>query len=527
VRFSHILALAAAQGSGGGHAPVTTKRIASREFGPGHNAATVAATSSGATVNRTVTCVNESGAPITRSSLVFAGWGVGVAGVVNIANDVPTTGVVEYPSGVQIGDYGTTNIPAGGGVESTEIDHVEIPDGATFRILLSNTLTNGQQYNGTYLGFCGVNSETTDLPRVAEAPYVIGDSIQTQNSSALMSAATGRCPLFQHSISGTNSLHYSATFAAKHVALASLMGITRFVSNFGINELGNGESAATISTRLAGMRTAALAEDIKFTNSTITPRVSATGRSLSVTSATAAGGVMSVQFAAGAAQYLEVSQAVTFAGAAQAAYNGTKFCLSVNVGADTATFNIPASAPGTTTGTITCLPWKASSTIGMQVVSLLQKPTLNDWIRANVDDPLEWADACEPSRNSGRWKAPGEDVRLQAHRDITVSAIINTSRFNYTSASGAFEANVPTGGVVQWITGANAGLTQTITSSGATDITVNAAPASLIAIGDTARVAAGNGYAVEDGIHPKVALGAFGAQRLLIDEAIEWLDALL
>jgi len=508
----------------------TITRIAARQFGPGHSTGTVTTTSTGAQATYQVDLVNESGAAITLASLVFAGWGIIASGVASIGNDVPVNGTIEYPAGTQIGNFGTTTVPDGGSIESTRVTlSAAIPVGAMFRVKVNCTIANGLKYGATYLGLCGVNSTTTGETRKKEAIYVVGDSIQTNNGSAFMTAATGRCPLFQHSIGGTRASHYSASFAAYHVPLAVLMGITRFVSNFGTNDLSSG--AAALQGHWTTMRNATLAEGILFSQSTITPRIT-NPAAPAVTSATVSAGVLSVVVGAGDIGKFEVGYPYTLAGANEAAYNKTRFARSVNSGTNTVTFEADASMGAAATGTMTLTKWKDTSSPAMMIADSIEatRVTVNTWVRTggNIDDFLEWADACEPAREAGRWAVQGEKSRLLATRDITVSSIITSTRFGYTSGAGTIPASSGAGGHVQFRTGANPGWPQGINGNTASDITLSgAAPPSSIAIGDTATLFSGASWASDDGLHPRIAVGGHGGQALLTDAVATWLDARL
>ena len=80
--------------------------LATRMFGPGHSQTTSTSTSTGSATTTSLTCVNESGAALSKVSLAYVGWALQAAGIGVPGNAIPITGAtIEYPSGTVVGTF--------------------------------------------------------------------------------------------------------------------------------------------------------------------------------------------------------------------------------------------------------------------------------------------------------------------------------------------------------------------------------------------------------------------------------------
>jgi hypothetical protein len=325
------------------------------------------------------------------------------------------------------------------------------------------------------------------------------------------------------------------------VAVAALAGCTRFVSNFGTNDFGTGRTLAQLQGDIGALKTRANASGILFTQCTMTPRAS-------LVTVTANGSVTS----SGTSMTVPVPDATKFlvgrpynaAGATPAEYNGVWFCTARDTGANTMTLLFPGSGTTPATGTIT-LKGGIQTTSDGWTSAELQTPhstpynagsgsdrgQFNAWVRGGASDGfVDWGDACEPTRDAGRWAVGGEKTELSDSQLVTVSSGTSTTRFNsdYSRPNSSIGS-----GTVQFATGANAGLRRLGSSNTGGDITVGSALTATPGAGDTAYCAPGSMRAVDDSLHPRVATGTVGTstyrggQALLVNATIAWLNGLL
>lgn len=133
---------------------------------------------------------------------------------------------------------------------------------------------------------------------------------------------------------------------------------------------------------------------------------------------------------------------------------------------------------------------------------------LNAAIRAKpapLYDVLDVGDACEPSRNNGKFLTnESGNIRLRAFQTGTVVSYANpaiTSNLNLDANSLAF------GGSILWLTGVNAGIRSLVQSNGGATVTLTAAAVTALAgtpqAGDTfsTRFLASR-FVSTDGLHP-------------------------
>lgn len=497
-------------------------RLAHRVLGPGHGSGAAPSTGDGTLKTYSVTLVNESGRAIEIASLVLQGWALTTTGTSVPGNSFTVNGNIEYPVGgtttamVVDGDPNLV-VPSTELLVSTETELATvIPDGASFKVNLSSTIPNGLKYIAN-LGFAGVRTHALAAELCPIALFAVGDSIMTNNGGAAYAAASGKCPVYQTSIAGTTALAYGDSNAAnfaKQAELASVLGCTHVISNFGTNDFGSGRSKVTTMGYLEAMRNKVQAYGIKFVQCTMLPR---TSRRSAVTalSVTRSGNVMTVELAD--TSLFTVGMPYTFAGSTDVAYNGTKICTGKT--ATTLTFPIFSSTTTPAPGTITLVPWKETvQAEWMQAWApqfdpgpTSERGLFNAQVRDGVtfDDYIEWADACEPERDSGRWLVAGESELLPTMQEITVSSVISTSRFNSNYNRGS---STIANGFVQAKTGGNIGTYRAGNGNTNGDITVTSAWPVAQAIGDVYYAMPGVSYMSDDGTHPRVAGGGKGGQ---------------
>lgn len=506
------------------------RRLAHRLYGPGYNAETVVLTGDGTAKTYSATLVNESGYAISVASLVLQGWGLVSAGTSPAGNTFPVTGNIEYPVG------GATQAFNGGAVMTVPNDNefesddltlsTVIPAGASFKVNLSATVPNLDKYI-IRLGFAGIRTLEKKSRLKKEAVMGVGDSIATNNGGAIYNAAAGVCPCYHFSIIGTTAQTYGASSAAnfvRQVRLAGKLGLTRIISNFGTNDFGAARTIAQLEGDLQAMRTAANAIGIKFTQTTMLPRVLKAAAVTASGSVTSSGQTMTVPVPD--ATKFELLKQYTIAGATQTEYNGSFTCIGVDTGANTVQLLFVGSATTPATGTITIVARLITNTIAFQSAysakyaagSGSDRGVFNSHVRGGLFDGfIEWADAVEPSRDSGRFKLGGEDPLLLATtlQNVVSGLTPTTTRWmtDYTGGSSTM-AN----GVSQFVDGVNAGLLKGASNNTNGDYTVNSAYASAPSIGDKLYMTPGNHYCSDDGTHLRVAAGGKGAQ-LLIDNA--------
>lgn len=520
---------------GGGFSPSdpVIKMLAHKLYGAGYNSGAAPLTGDGTAKTYSATFVNNSGATIDKMSLVLQGWTLRTTGFTDTGNNFDVTGNIEYPIGGTTTDIGTLTNVSGTNSEGVELTAATpIPDGASFKVNLSSTVANGAKYIAN-LGFAGLRNHRKKslLKKIAVAAF--GDSIMTNNNSAVSNAATGRCAAYINSISGTTAQTYGASAAAqfaRQVDLAAKLGCTHVISNFGTNDFGASTALATLQGYLTAMRDAVRAAGMKFVQCTMLPRGKGSATAVSAT-LTSSG--TSITATVPDASKFVVGMAFTIAGANEAEYNGTKICTAVNTGNNTVTLLFVGSGSSSATGTITIIPWKPSLTAGFfEPFSAFFDPgsgssrgQFNAWVRGGAfDDYIEWADACEPSRDSGRWLVAGEDALLPSPQTITVSSVISTSRFNSNYNKGN---STISGGLVQAITGANAGTLKTGSGNTGGDITLTSAWTNTQQVGDQYQTMSGASWMTDDNTHPRVAVGGLGGQPHLDNATSTWFDAKL
>jgi hypothetical protein len=510
----------------------TYAMLAHRVYGAGYNSGAAPLTGDGTAKTYSNTFVNDSGAPITVFSLVFQGWTLTSAGTTDTGNDYVVTGNVEYPVGGTTTDVGSIVVTSGAAVAGPPTrPAVTIPAGASFKVNLSSTVGNGLKYI-VNLGFAGLRNHAPagTMKRLCVAGF--GDSIMTNNGGALYNAALSRCPAYLSSIIGTTAAAYGASGAAnfvKQVAISQLLGATHVMSNFGTNDFGASTPLSTLQGYLASMRDVARSRGMKFVQTTMTPRTATTG-TLTATTVTSSGTSMTV--ALSDVSKFTVNQMYTTAGATQTEYNGNFVCTAVDSGAGTVTLLFPGSATTPATGTITVTAWKshAAQVLWMQPTNSFYasggaspRGLFNAWVRGGAfDSYIDWADAVEPSRDSGRWLVAGESSLLNVAQLITVASVVNTSRFtsNYTAGT----STIPNG-AVQPVTGANAGVFKGGNGNTNGDITVTSAWTNAQVIGDQYWAFPGTSYMSDDGLHPRVAGGGKGGQPHLDNATSAWITA--
>ncbi|AHJ10697.1 hypothetical protein P106B_14 [Rhizobium phage vB_RglS_P106B] len=520
-------------GAGGGGDPIL-KMIAHRNQGAGYSIGAAPLTGDGTAKTYSVTLVNNSGAPIEEMSLVVQGWTLRTSGFTDTGNNFDITGNVEYPVGGTTTDIGTlTNVSGQNTEGATLVPTTVIPNGASFKVNLSSTVPNGQKYIEK-LGFAGLrnHAKKSVLKKIAVGAF--GDSIMTNNGSAIYNAALTRCGAYINSIAGTTAATYGANNAANFVRQVDLcvkLGITHVISNFGTNDYGGGTALATLQGYLTAMRDAVRAAGMKFVQCTMLPRTKVNNTPVTTTSVTSSGNIITV--AVPDATKFIPDMAYNLAGANETEYNGTKYCTAVDTVNNTLSLLFIGSASATATGTITIVPWKPTAAAAfMEPLSAFFDPGANSprglfnaWVRGGAfDDYIDWGDACEPSRDSGRWLVAGESPQIPAPQLITVSSVISTSRFNSNYNRGS--STIPNG-FVQPLTGTNIGVIKNGNGNTNGDITVTSAFANAQAVGHQYYAMPGVSYTGDDGTHVRVAAGGKGGQSLLDNASAAWLDVKL
>jgi hypothetical protein len=503
-------------------------------FGPGHSNGSAPLTSTGAVVNSAQTFTNESGAPITVGSVAFSGWTLRSTGITVVGNDFPITANIEYPVGgtttpMTQGGSATITVPNGADVVTDPVTlATPIPVGATFKVNSSMTLTSGLKYTDAKHGISGVLSTAQSKTMSKHNLFVVGDSIQTNNNSAVATVAKGKCPVAQMSISGTQAATYAlAGQFDKQVALAKKLGCTAIVSDFGTNDLAAGKTDVQVLASLNTLKNLAAAQGLKWYQMTILPR----------------GGVKSVQPTAmssiGTTLYATVPDASVFevgrpyatSGGTPAAYNISLMCTAVNLGGNTVEFLFAGAADAAVTVIPAIGPKYGVSSRGMFNRSAWAtgpgnyRSLLNAAIRGgNFDSYIEWADAFETSRDEGGYVVGGEHPKLLAPVSCSVTSIVNTTRFRSTYAGAT---STGTGGGVIFTSGPNVGVFRDINGNTGNDITISGAPPNATTVGDNFVFFPGSIRATDDGTHPRVQTASTGGQQLLNDATSAWLDTLL
>jgi hypothetical protein len=507
-------------------------RLATRVLGPAHSTGTAPLTGDGTQKTYSATFVNESGAAITLMSVVLQGWSISTTGTNAAGNTFDVTGNVEYPVGgtttaITIDGLSTVTVPDGSHIKTDRVvPATTIPAGASFKVNLFSTIPNGLKYIAN-LGFAGLLTTAHKSLLKKEAIFAIGDSIMTNNGGALYTVTSGRCPCYQISISGTTAQTYGASGAAnftRQVALAAAMGITRFVSNFGTNDFGAMTTVDNLKTYLVAMKTLANASKILFTQTTMIPRVTKLAN-ITATSVTSAGNIMTV-VVPDATKFV-VGKSYLTAGATQTEYNQVMVCRTIDTQTNTLTFLFPGSGTTPATGTITLTSQKYVNTIEFQTAfsskftfgSGSDRAIFNAWVRAGgLDDYMEWADAFEPARDSGRFIVGGETPLVN---DVQTCAVVTGTPLTNTRFQTNYTVGTSTtaNGGAQFITGANIGGYRTANGNTAGDYTSSSAFANIPTVGDTLYIIPGTCSLSDDGTHPRVASGGKGGQAVLEEAA--------
>lgn len=503
--------------------------LAHRLYGPGYASGAAPLTGDGTLKTYSGTFVNESGATISVASVVLQGWTLRTTGTTDASASFDVTGTVEYPIAGTTTSIGTVTVTAGGNIASGALTlATPIPPGASFAVNLSSTPGNGNTYIAN-LGFAGLRVHAMSNAVKAKRLGAFGDSIMTNNSGAVYNAASGKCPAYVNSISGTTAQTYGASAAAgfaRQSALCAVLGLTDVISNFGTNDFGASSSLASVQGWLTAMRDMVRAAGMRFVQTTMLPRTGAAATIVTASSVTSVGTSMSVVVPN--ATLFTVGHMYTVAGAVQTEYNQTCFCTAINTGANTLTLLFPGSGTPTATGTITVTPWKPVATAALTSdYSAFFAPggassrgLFNAWVRGGAFDSfIEWADACETARDTNKWKEAGSSLLL-AYQAITVSSVITTSRFNsdYSRGSGT----IPNGRV-QAQTGGNAGSIRTGNGNTLGDITVSTAWGATQNVSDQYLAMPGVSYMSDDGTHPRVAAAGYGGQAHLDAATLAWI----
>lgn len=525
-----------------GVTPTTSivNRMAVRLLGAGHNTGSGTSTSTGTADARHIALVNESGKAITIADLVFSGWFLTTTGTSPTGNTYPIQSMnIEYPAGtfntVLAGGSATVTVPNGSDVVTDQVTlSTPIPAGATFWVNLSATVTSGQKYINQNLGLTGVRTRTAnDSALRKEVVYGVGDSIMTNNGALVYSAASGKCPCFHASISGTTAVAYNGSGFARQVALAVILGVTRFISNYGGNDF-NSVDYATTMTRLQNLRSQANAAGILFTQCPLLPQSNRT--SVTAVTLTCAAKTATLTLSPSDAAKLVAGGAYLVSGATQTEYNVRFVPDTINTTTGVVTFTFPGSGTTTATGTITIAAHEWSS-------AALQVPKGGVWaagatsdrgkINADIrggafDGFVEIADPCEPFRDSGLWITwELNPTNLPPSQKITVgTTIVSNKRFlsNYSRP-----ANTGTFGMFTWTSGANTGYITQATSVGQPngDIDLGTSQPATIVAGDQAWIYGISLSACSDGIHPRDYIGTVGGQLLILNPMKAFLDTIL
>lgn len=525
------LSLGVTRRGGKGSDPVI-KQLAHTLYGAGYNSGAAPLTGDGTQKSYAANFVNNSGVAINVASIVHQGWTLRTTGTTDCSANYDVNGTIEYPVGTTVGSFSLTVTPGNNIVSSDITLSSPIAVGGTFRVSETSTPANGATYIQN-LGFAGLRCHEKRSLQKKVCLAGFGDSIATNNSGALINAATGKCAAYLNSITGTTAATYGASSAAnfvKQADLAAKLGCTHVVTNFGTNDFGASTAVATLQGYLTSMRDVVRAAGVKYAHCTMLPRGKSTNTA--VTATLASSGFVITATVPDATKF-QSGMAFAISGANEAEYNGTKLCTGVNTGNNTVTFLFIGSAGSAATGTITILPWKPSISAGFwEYYSTFynsgagsNRGIFNAWVRSGVfDDYIEWADACEPSRDSGRFLMADESALLPSGMSITVSSVTSTSRFNSNYNKGN---STISGGLVQAITGANAGVLKTGSGNTAGDITLTTAWANTQVVGDTYQTMTGASWFSDDNTHPRVAVGGIGAQPHLDNVTSTWINARL
>jgi hypothetical protein len=467
---------------------------------------------------------NESGITITEIALVFCGWKhtLNAADTVSVASYSPTwtaggkAGVAPTvtPGDTIITDWLTLDAPWLPGtnltiaVSATPTQSGEVPRSRDTSVesfrphgILSRAMSNTPGLNPLRLGF-------------------MGDSIFNNNGLPPTRAADDICPSVQFTIIGSTLFQQLANLS-RRLAYFQTLGVTHIITNYFANDHGAARAEATMLADAATFAAAVHAANMDLIWLTITPKISATPGTLSVTSLTQTGGTATALLSNTAK--LAVGQMFSVGGAAEAGWNGLIRIDSITP--DTSvTFNIGSGVTSPATGTLvfnlTNLydPHQITAS-GNYAGSPSIWANINDAIRANfgglIDGFIEMADAVTPGRNVCRWTTGETDLSglglLRAHKPgpLTVASIINTTRFSFTDDGdpAGYPTNWANSGNIYWISGANPGARSTVSSTASgRQLIISSAPTNPVAIGDIfcLRLGGNQGLSVTagDGLHP-------------------------
>jgi hypothetical protein len=507
-------------------------RVATRQYGTGYNAESVALTGDGSTKTYTTSLVNESGRQMDTVAIAFQGWGLITTGTQPVGNDNTMSGTITYNGVTQ--NFQDVVVPNGDDTQNADLAlSTPIPAGASFSINLSSPVASGAKYPPR-LGFAGVLTKALES-ELEPAFYGIGDSIATNNGAALMNASIGKCPVYQASIVGTTAQAYGENTAnfLRQKNLAKRLGAD-FFCDFGTNDLIASKTPAQILGWLKNMRDLAKADGIGWIQTTMLPRVTKKA-AVAVTSLTSDGISNRMKIKVADASIFTIGQAYSVAGATPAGYNGSTICDGLDLAQNEATFICANGLASPATGTITITArnptntayWQQPANSNYNPGAASPRGVFNTAVRngpssGDFDAFVDWADAVEPFRDSGRFAVAGEKGKLPLPVIATVIAggTRTTTRFNTDYGVGS---STTANGLVQFITGANAGQLKGASNNTAGDITLLTALTAAPAVGDKMWVWPGVCYQSDDGIHDRVSTGGMGGQVLLDDETQEFL----
>ena len=540
----------AAAGSLTVEAPSEVTVLATRMFGPGHGQTTSTSTSTGSATTTSLTCVNESGAALSKVSLAYVGWALQAAGIGVPGNAIPITGAtIEYPSGTVVGTF--TRAAASSWSIANNSDAIftdqitlatPIPAGASFVVRSVDQVPNGQKriHNG---GLAGVMTTAMSNTLKKARVFAIGDSIMTQDArGAVLLAGAGKCPVLQISIGGTRASSYVGAANDKLAKLAKDVGCTHSISNMGTNDHGNNQTEATTAAALADEKRAFEAQGLShWWATTLAQQYFAPLAVVSAVVDSAAEPVLTVTVSEATAARMETEMAYTISGDTNGAPNLNQRWWLTKTGPTTWTAPAPTDRAGQTgAGTLVMAPsgGNYSSTVALVPSGAgMATPTPATSIRAAINargragefgNLLEWADHFETARDSGI-NVTRQDQPNAYHADnlkVAVATGLTPSSTRFTFAPSTF-SNRAQGGAVIFLTGAQRGRTATASGSGVNDVTVFSGLTAPPVVGDQFVIIPGSSPWATDGVHPSLTAPPGGAQTRLIDINKAWLDILL
>lgn len=511
--------------------PTAGRRLATNSLLPGNNGTAGTATASGSVNALTKTFVNNSGQPMTTAAPVLVGWRGQSSPyqITPLGQDVPVTVDLQYPAGTSVGTWSGI-VPNGGSIRLADVAlSAPIPAGATFTAVISTTITSGLYFSsGSWpLGLVSFTTTVSDVSTLKRSVFGWGDSILVNNDAINRVCAANGVPSVALGIIGMPASAFGSGDASAFDPAAKLaqdLGCYWLVCDLQAND---GPNNSNLRGYLTALRDKARAYGLRYAQTTLTIRTGSTTTAEPVTSCT--GSENTMVCAVTNPSRFRVGELYNIIGANEAAFNGFKFCTAV--GAGTVSFFYSGATTGAATGTITIGSWKATGNAGFMVPNsgyeagaASSRGQLNAWTRSGVFDSfIDWGDASEPSRDSGRWKVGGESPQLLPSQEGTITGLITSSRFNY--AAPRIPSNSGSQGRVQFTSGAAIGQSVVIIGNGSSDITLSSAPTAAFAVGDTFRFVPGSQYMSDDGQHPRVPLGGYGAQPTIDNVTALWLEA--